>query len=74
MIRSFAGLKVLDGKTLFHVAAVRGKTDVMREIVSSCVDGIEDDTVQGQTGLHLAVLPQEIGAVVAIAELSTETN
>ncbi|KAG2280870.1 hypothetical protein Bca52824_052090 [Brassica carinata] len=35
----------------------------MREIVSSCVDGIEDDTVQGQTGLHLAVLPQEIGAV-----------
>lgn len=47
---------------------------MMREIVSSCVDGIEDDTVQGQTGLHLAVLPQEIGAVVAIAELSTETN
>ncbi|WZZ32342.1 hypothetical protein YC2023_015743 [Brassica napus] len=35
----------------------------MREIVSSCVDGIEDDTVQGQTGLHLAVLPQEIGAL-----------
>lgn len=67
-------LKGRDRKTHFHVAAVRGKTDVMREIGSSCVDCIEDETVQGQTGLHLAVLQQEIGAVVAIAELSTETN
>ncbi|KAF2563826.1 hypothetical protein F2Q70_00015251 [Brassica cretica] len=74
MIKSFAGLKVEIERLIFHVAAVRGKTIVMREIGSSCVDCIEDETVQGQTSLHLAVLQQEVGAVIAIVELITETD
>ncbi|CAA7021471.1 unnamed protein product [Microthlaspi erraticum] len=67
-------LKGSDGMTPLHVATTRGKTDVIRELVSSCVDCVEDETFQGQTALHLAVQHQEIGAVIAIIELITETN
>ncbi|KFK26730.1 hypothetical protein AALP_AA8G285300 [Arabis alpina] len=67
-------LKGRDGNTPLLAAVMRGKTDVIREIISSCVDCLEDETVQSQTALHLAVLHREIGAVIAIVELITETN
>ncbi|CAN7039493.1 unnamed protein product [Brassica rapa subsp. trilocularis] len=63
-----------EGFSPFHAAAAAGQVETMRAILG--IDKKlcrlkEDETVQGQTGLHLAVLQQEVGAIV---ELITETD
>ncbi|KAH0937903.1 hypothetical protein HID58_005364 [Brassica napus] len=63
-----------EGFSPFHAAAAAGQVETVRAILG--IDKKlcrlkEDETVQGQTGLHLAVLQQEVGAIV---ELITETD
>ncbi|KAK9095030.1 hypothetical protein Scep_026499 [Stephania cephalantha] len=52
---SLCSLKDRDGRTPIHLAAVKGRLDVMVELLSTCPELAREVTVQGETIFHLVV-------------------
>ncbi|KAL8555753.1 hypothetical protein ACS0TY_003533 [Phlomoides rotata] len=44
-----------DSRIALHYAVVKGKIDIINELLSTCPDCIQDVTIHVETALHLAV-------------------
>ncbi|KAK9040134.1 hypothetical protein V6N11_015311 [Hibiscus sabdariffa] len=57
-----------DNKTPLHFAAMEGRVDVIGEMLSCCAECIEGVTVQKETGLHLAIMNSQFGAIKVMVQ------
>lgn len=53
--RNLCGVAGRDSRTALHYAAVKGRVEIIGELLSTCPDCIDQITVHGETALHLAV-------------------
>ncbi|XP_062099784.1 ankyrin repeat-containing protein BDA1-like [Humulus lupulus] len=65
---SLCRLKGRDGRTAIHYAAMRGKLEVIDELISSSKECVEDLTSLGETALHLAVKYSKFEAFTHLVE------
>lgn len=63
-----------DSRTPLHLAAITGKTEVIRELLRICPASIEDVTVGGETAVHLAVKNNQLEALKALVESFKHSN
>ncbi|KAL4352990.1 hypothetical protein GQ457_06G036250 [Hibiscus cannabinus] len=57
-----------DNKTPLHFAAMKGRVVVIGEMLSCCAECIEGVTVQKETGLHLAIMNSQFGAIKVVVQ------
>ncbi|KAK6262073.1 hypothetical protein QUC31_007889 [Theobroma cacao] len=61
-----------DMKTPFHFAAIKGRVNVINEMLSGCAECIEDVTLQRETAFHLAVKCSKVEAVSVLVHWISE--
>ncbi|WCJ17819.1 Ankyrin repeat family protein [Euphorbia peplus] len=59
-----------EGNSAFHVAALHGHINVIKELIQSCPDIFELTNKKGQTALHIAILSNETAVVKYILDNS----
>ncbi|XWS32450.1 hypothetical protein CRYUN_Cryun23aG0160100 [Craigia yunnanensis] len=64
-------LKGKDGRDLLHCAALKGRVDVVKEMIWDCPESLKEMTACGETALHLAVKSNQIEATRNIVFNST---
>lgn len=67
-------LRCSDSRTPLHLAAITGRTEVIRELLRICPASIEDVTVGGETAVHLAVKNNQLEALKALVESFKHSN
>ncbi|KAM7275592.1 hypothetical protein ACFE04_017458 [Oxalis oulophora] len=61
-------LKGKDEKVSLHCAVIKGRVDVVKELVSACPESVKEVTNGGKTALHLAVKYNQIEVVRILIE------
>ncbi|XP_040931847.1 ankyrin repeat-containing protein BDA1-like [Gossypium hirsutum] len=61
-------LKGKDGKVPLHCAALKGRVDVVKELVWACPESLKQVTACGETPLHLAAKSNQIEAARVLIE------
>ncbi|KAM7462607.1 hypothetical protein LguiA_030728 [Lonicera macranthoides] len=61
-------LKGREGRTALHYAALKGRVEVINELVSACSECVKDMTIVGETALHLAAKYYQIEALKTLLE------
>ncbi|KAL7229374.1 hypothetical protein ACSBR2_007974 [Camellia fascicularis] len=58
----------IEDRVPLHVAAMKGKGDVVRALVHACPESLRKLTCRGETALHLALKNHQTGAFIVLLE------
>ncbi|KAK9095025.1 hypothetical protein Scep_026494 [Stephania cephalantha] len=67
-------LKGRERRTPLHFAVVKGRVEIINELLSSCPESVEDVTIGGETVLHLAVMNYQFEAFEIMFEKLKQLN
>nr|XP_028957548.1 ankyrin repeat-containing protein BDA1-like [Malus domestica] len=59
--------------TPLHCAAICGRVEILKEIISACPESLEDVTLSGETAFHLAAKNNRVEAIHVLVELTVDS-